>query len=482
MAMQQSDSRGDILDLAVIGAGAAGTYVARATKVAHPEWSISLFERTDRIGGRVWSVAVPDVVHRIELGGMRFMTIHRHVQAVVDELGIATHAFDKPSGSDRSLLRGRLGGGLPDPEAGAGYDLGPLERGRSAEQLTAGAFEQILPGHDDLDAEGWKRTRATYEYLGRPLTDRSIDDALRTVLSEDAAEFVIESLGYDSGPRAFNAADGLEFFTGAAPGAAEARTPDEGMDQIPKSLAADFEARGGKIHRQSELRALLVDNGLVRLELTGGRGVTARRVVLATAIPALRMIAEASMPLASPHFGQVLRSVEGFPATKFYVWYDRPWWLGAVSSARTVTDLPPRKVFYFDEAPDGPAVLLGSYADASKSAFWTEFADGASKGAPATPSMLAALEGFLREMHPSIADIPAPVGSAFMHWGADPHEIAWTLWLPGVVSDEIMAIAPQPDPSLPIYLAGESFSRSQTWVEGALETGAEVVRRLLAAR
>jgi monoamine oxidase len=479
--MQDSAPDPEVLDLAVIGAGAAGSYVARAMKVAYSEWSVSLFERTDRIGGRVWSVAVPGVAHRIELGGMRFMTIHRHVQAVVEELGIATHPFDRPGGSDRSLLRGRFGGGLPDPQAGGGYELLPTERGRSASELRAWAFEQILPRHDDLDAEGWKRVRATYEYHGRPLTDWSIDDALRLVLSADAAEFVIESLGFDSGPRAFNTADGLEFFSGAAPGAAEARTPDLGMDQVPKSLAADFEARGGAVHRRSELRALSVDGGLVQLELAEGRGVAARRVVLATAIPALRIIAAASRPLQSPAFDQVLASVEGFPATKLYLWYDRPWWLGEVSSARTVTDLPPRKIFYFDEAPDGPAVLLGSYADASKSTYWTELAGGASNGAPATPRMLAALEGFLREMHPSVANIPAPLGSAFMHWGADPREIAWTLWRAGVVSDEVMAIAPQPDPSLSIYLAGESFSRSQTWVEGALETGAEVVNRLLAA-
>lgn len=476
----QAATEPDVLDLAVIGAGAAGTYVARAMKVAHAEWSISLFERTDRIGGRVRSVAVPGMAHRIELGGMRFMTIHRHVQAVVDELGIATHPFDRPGGTDRSLLRGRFGGGLPDPEAGAGYDLAPEERGRSAADLMAWAFDRILPGRDDLDAGGWKRIRATYEHLGRPLTDRSIDEALKTVLSEDAAEFVIESVGFDSGPRDFNAADGLEFFSGAAPGVADAQTPDEGMDAIPKSLAADFVARGGTVHPGSELRALSVDGGLVQLEFADGRFVAARRVVLATAIPALRMIAAASKPLHSPAFDKVLAAVEGFPATKLYLWYDRPWWLDEVSSARTVTDLPPRKVFYFDEAPDGPAVLLGSYADHRTSAYWTDLADGASNGAPATPRMLAALEGFLRELHPSVADIPPPVGSAFMHWGADPHEIAWTLWLPGVVSDEVMAVAPQPDPSLPIYLAGESFSRSQTWVEGALETGAEVGRRILA--
>jgi monoamine oxidase len=471
----------DILDLAVIGAGAAGTYVARTMKAAHPEWAISIFERTDRVGGRVFSIAVPGVDHRIELGGMRFMAIHRHVQAVVDELGIATHLFDRPGRLDRSLLRGRFGDGLPDPEAGAGYDLAPAERGRSATTLMAEAFDRILPGRHDLDAKGWQRARATYEYLGKPLTEHSIDDALRTVLSADAAEFVIESIGYDSGPRVFNAADGLEFFSSSAPGAAVARTPDEGMDRIPKSLAADFEARGGTTHLRSELRALSVESGLVRLEFAEGRGVAARRVVLATAIPALRMVAAASRPLQGPGFDEVLASVEGFPATKLYVWYDRPWWLGHLTSARTVTDLPPRKVFYFDEAPDGPAVLLGSYADWRTSTYWTDLADGATNGAPATPRMLAALDGFLREMHPSVPELPAPVGSAFMHWGADPREIAWTLWRPGVISDEIMAIAPQPDPSLPIYIAGESFSRSQTWVEGALETGAEVVRRLLAA-
>ena len=43
-----------------------------------------------------------------------------------------------------------------------------------------------------------------------------------------------------------------------------------------------------------------------------------------------------------------------------------------------------------------------------------------------------------------------------------------------------MDLAPQPDPSLPIHLCGEVFSRSQGWVEGALETADAVASRLLA--
>ena len=50
--------------------------------------------------------------------------------------------------------------------------------------------------------------------------------------------------------------------------------------------------------------------------------------------------------------------------------------------------------------------------------------------------------------------------------GANPHEV-----MPAVV---------QPDPALTIYVCGESFSRGQAWVEGALETVETVTERLLA--
>ena len=60
------------LDLAVIGAGAAGTSVAHRIAAARPEWSIGLFERADRIGGRLRSRRLQNTGHPIELGGMRY--------------------------------------------------------------------------------------------------------------------------------------------------------------------------------------------------------------------------------------------------------------------------------------------------------------------------------------------------------------------------------------------------------------------------
>jgi monoamine oxidase len=66
-----------------------------------------------------------------------------------------------------------------------------------------------------------------------------------------------------------------------------------------------------------------------------------------------------------------------------------------------------------------------------------------------------------------------------MFWGGDPLETGWQFWRPGVLSDEIMEVALEPQPGIPVHLAGESFSRSQSWVEGALETSQMVVARVL---
>ena len=95
-------------------------------------------------------------------------------------------------------------------------------------------------------------------------------------------------------------------------------------------------------------------------------------------------------------------------------------------------------------------------------------------------SLLEAVRGWLAAAHPG-AEVPAlPAGSAFQHWGADRREVAWHFWRAGANSDEIIDLAAQPDPSLPIHLCGEVFSRRGAWVEGALETADAVASRLLA--
>ena len=472
-----------VLDVAIVGAGAAGTYLADRLAGERPQWSIKIVERSSRIGGRLRSVRVDGIDKPIELGGMRYLTSHPRIQSVVSELGIATRPFDPHGGPERSFLRGRLGGGHGDPMAGAGYELSPEERGRSADDLAVEAFERIVPNARGIARTDWPSTRATVRYIGRPVTDWSLEEALATIRSQEGHQFIRDAFGYDSGFNPHNAGDAIQYLVGGNDPSTEARVPVEGMDRIPRALAARFRERGGVIELGTDVRRVQLEDGLVRIESASGPAIRARRLVLAIPIPALAALAATSPVLGGPTWRAVLGSVQGFQATKLYCWYERPWWRdgnGAPTGIRSTTDLSNRMVFYFDEGRDAPAAILAAFNDHRRAEPIVSLADGASDGAPAPAPLLDEITRNLQAIHPG-AVVPRPKGSAFMHWGSDPREIAWTFWRAGVNSDATMETARQPDPAVPIHVCGETFSRAQAWVEGAIATAHDLADTLLAS-
>lgn len=475
---------GTTLDVAIVGAGAAGAYLADRLAGARPEWAVTVFERSRRIGGRLRSVQVDGLAHPIELGGMRYLTSHQHVQAVVAELAIPTRPFDARMGPERSFLRGRIGGGPSDPMAGAGYDLAQEERNRSAIDLTVEAFERIVPGARDIAPADWPGTRATVAYLDRPISEWSLEDALATIRSPEGHRFIADAFGYDSGFNPHNAGDAIQYLLGGNDPSTEARVPIDGMDRIPRALATRFEARGGVIELGKDVRRVAMDDGVVRLEFADGAAARAHQLVLAIPIPALAALVDTSPMLGGQAWRRLLGSVAGFSATKLYCWYDRPWWRAgkdAPTGIRATTDLSNRMLFYFDEDRDAPAAMLAAFNDHRRTEPLVALAGGASDGTPAPPPLLDDITRNLRSIHPG-ADVPSPSGSAFMHWGSDPREIAWTFWRAGFNSDDAMVTARHPEPGVPIHVCGETFSRGQAWVEGALATAHAVCDLLLDER
>ena len=472
---------GDELDVAIVGAGAAGTYLAYRLIQARPDWRIVIFERSHRIGGRLWSVHVDGLPHPIELGGMRYMSGHPLVQSVVDELEIETRAFDPADQPERTFLRGISGRSPDDPEGGRGYDLPAGEAGRSAADLMGDAFLKIVPQARELDEAGWRRHRAMATFEGRELTDWSIAEAVGTILSPEGHRFATDAFGYDSGIRPHNAGDAIQYVMGTGYPSGKARVPVDGMDRIPRELATRFEGLGGTIRLGHDVRRVEMGEGSVLLGSNNASRVRAKRVVLTLPIAALEALADASPLINEPIWRQLYGSTEGFPATKLYCWYDRPWWRNgadAPTGLRTTTDLPNRKIFYFDEAADRPAAILAAFTDYRHNEPIVAMAEGRSGGEPAPPGLLEALRGWLATVHPGAA-VPSEAGSAFQHWGSDPREVAWHFWRSGYNSDEMMDLAAQPDPTLPIHLCGEVFSRRGAWVEGALETAEGLAVRLL---
>ena len=94
------------LDVAIIGGGCAGTYSAwRLQQEIGADNSIGLFEYSDRIGGRLYSVTVPGVPSlKAELGGMRYIQeSHKMVADLVEHLKLADPRL--PHGRARSGRR-----------------------------------------------------------------------------------------------------------------------------------------------------------------------------------------------------------------------------------------------------------------------------------------------------------------------------------------------------------------------------------------
>ena len=488
------------MDLAVVGGGIAGAYVALRVLNERPEWSIAVFERSARIGGRLLSVRLPPAeATPAELGGMRFRTSQPLISALIGSLGLETRAFLSVHDDNRYLLRGmrwRAG----DPNGAGAYRLQESEEGLSAGELLVAAFERVVPGAGQLTDEEWLTVKRGYWFGGRPLRDWRMADVLAAVLSEEGYQYVVDAFGYATlfGDR--NAADAIPWVLIETRPEHENRTLVDGMEHLPREVAARFAAAGGKVRLEHELVRVDVDprgehSKLYRLDFEARPSVLARRVVLALPRRPLEAVASRSSLLARTDVASIISTVTPHPAAKLFLSYHRPWWRDiGITGRRSVSDLRLSKTYYFDPDPFRPnsgALLLASYSDGPNRDAWhatsgrqdlpldAEPVDsrGRWERYAAPPEVVAQALGELRELH-GVDSVPDPVASAYVDWGPDSFGGAWHVWNVGARSWEVMPAITQPLLGEDVYVCGEPYSCSQGWVEGALESAERVIRRV----
>src|SRR5215472_7657708 len=116
-----SGSDNEVLDLAIVGAGISGIYSAWRLVTADPasvrilgrpvstgsRLRVTVFEGSQRVGGRLLSVRAPDLSATCELGGMRFASSHKRVISLINELKLSHHGFYTSHSQNHVLLRGK---------------------------------------------------------------------------------------------------------------------------------------------------------------------------------------------------------------------------------------------------------------------------------------------------------------------------------------------------------------------------------------
>jgi monoamine oxidase len=511
------------LDIAVVGGGVSGAYSAwRLQQEKGARAKIALFEYSDRIGGRLYTVTMPGIPHvKAEVGGMRYIPDqHIMVANLVNHLKLPTKDFPmgapappKGVGSNCNLfyLRGkhlRLHE-LSDP-AKVPYNLAWSEQGLGPTNLQVQVMNNIYPNMASLSLCDLMKIKV----FNKPLWKYGFWDLMYRTLSNEGYQFMKDAGGYDANVANANAvtqlpateySDNTKFLT-----------LRDGYDQLPITLAERFQKmaggvpKGERVQMNHRLAQILIGSGDYRYTLifeptvttdckTKVKGsqtikVRAKKLILAMPRRSLELI-------ESPFFEDRwlkanIPSVLIQSAFKLFLAYERPWWraLGLVAG-RSVTDLPVRQIYYFGtEAeqqgglPFMNSLLMASYNDISTVPFWKGLEIGEPfKGYkpsclepgvtdivprtefPATDEMVYVANKQVAQVH-ALPEIPQPYSAVYHSWNEDPYGGGWHEWKANYRLDEIMCRMRKPVEGEDIHIVGEAYSYGQGWVEGALDT------------
>jgi len=518
-----SDNKREQIDIAVIGAGVAGTYCCWRLQNEKTGGNVVLFEMGHRIGGRLYSVKIPEIPGVVgELGGMRFLSLQRMVSSLTEHLGLEVSEFPMGGPLNISTLRGvRLRNAAFEFPQIVPYQLLPGERGLGPGELLVKAIETVIPNATKLTPQQWEEVKQTKKWNGDHLYNWGLWNVLLSkdsnapekppVLSSEAYALLYDAGGYESLVDNWNCAEAFEYLLIDFPKDAQYLRLTNGYDTLPKTLAQQFKAAGGAIkmhHRLTRFVPKQIDGAIaIDLDVFDEKDKVLRRyrakaLILAMPQRSLQILAELTDALASTK--KLLGSVMPMPAYKTLAVYETPWWkkLG-VNAGRSTTDLPVRQVYYMHSGTEEHprSLMLATYADGRTESFWdalytpekranrfpiTERAfAGMDKAMWAELEALVApqdftltLQALLAEMHRvSPAEIPNPSPPLAKNWAEDPYGGGWHFWRPGINVAKTLPRVRQPLDSTPVYICGESYANQQGWVEGALTSAEHVMQK-----
>ncbi len=514
--MGATSGRGEGPDVAIVGAGVSGVYAGWRLLNAKAARSVTIYEQSHRIGGRLLSLQPPGLPHVwCELGGMRFTSNQELVVGLIQELELATHPFPVEEDANINYLRGVhvRNQDFANPDIKLPYNLEWAEQGMAPGDLLGYAIDQVIPGATKMASKDLRRFLDSYQLDGRHVYDWGFWNLLARGLSNEGYELARATGGYDTPLLNWNALDTISLNFDLAVGVTY-NAVSGGYQSLPLTIAHQFQEQGGTIELRQHLNGFQVDDGgKVNLHLTGPDGaahdVQSDSLLLAMPRRSLELL-DPSSPIPGPENGalrELIEAVTPIPLFKLCVAYDYPWWeTVGVTQGRSQTDLPIRQCYYWATGaakkhdPDNrKAVLLATYDDGTNVDFWNGYSnldhhppfetvtaddarvqahqgsDDWNKYKPTT-AMVQEADRQLKEMH-GLRVSPPPYAAAYIDWGVDPYGGGVNFWNIHARSADVIQRMIKPVPNMPVYVCGEAYSNGQGWVEGALETAELVLQK-----
>ncbi|MEC4894676.1 MAG: FAD-dependent oxidoreductase [Oscillatoria sp. PMC 1051.18] len=505
-----------VIDVAVVGGGVSGTYLGWRLATSKKYTKVHLYELSDRLGGRLLSVPMPEMPHVIaEFGGMGFLSCQEIVSQLVTHLNIPTKPFPVGSPNNLYYLRGKHLYQREEDltnQTKVPYNLRQDEQGIHPAELTAKAFLQLIPElkniqlGDRASLEKWQHLRETWQVDGQYLYNMALWELLLKTLSHEAYKFSADTNGYFFYYGTWNAAQAIEVQM-VNPGLEnrnawnDAKTLQQGYQQLPETLAAEFQKHNGQIHRQHRLISFAPygnsQNPLLKLtfeDRTQKHQVTvfAKHLILAMPKRSLELLDQNNFFFRNPQLRRNLQAVSTNPAFKLFLCYPYPWWRKLqIEDGTSITDLPIRNCFYFGtegeqtwgKTPPEPqninSLMMASFTDGHATNFWQVMKEDVNSSdrelLTASEKMVFTAQQQLKELH-NLEDLPSPYAAFYLDWTKDPYGGGWHTWTPLCKPWEIIPQIRRPIPEQNIYICGDCYSNVQGWVQGALNSAEKVLQ------
>jgi monoamine oxidase len=443
----------------IVGAGLAG--LTCAYRLRQHGVHADVFEaRTDRVGGRCWTVRIFEHGQVSEHGGEFIDTRHVHTLAIVKELGLTLEdreAHSAPSDAVRPLW---LNGRLRDPaKVYAGFD-------RMYRRLVKD-YKRIGNYRYDRASEA---ARTFDEMTVLEWLDQHVDDPLlREAIDIGQSGFY----GVDSAN--MSAINLLEAYVAPYPGADERYHTHGGNDLIPKGMAATLD--DGAIHLDSPLRAMWRrSDGTYALRFGGiARPVLADRVVLSLPFTALRDVELAGAGFSEKRLEAIQQLGMGTNAKNHVQLRTRPYRIGKWSGGMTM-DAPFRQSSWDStEGQSGPTGVITIWRGGRSGASYPTGIPHQRTPEPIVDANLAAFERGV----PGITD--AFNGHSWLDaWVNDPWvRGSYAGFLPGQYTRYWGYLGRREGA---VHFAGEHTSTySQGYLNGGVESGDRAAREVLGA-
>jgi monoamine oxidase len=455
---------GPTRQIAIVGGGLAGLACAYELKQAGQ--AVTVFEASDRVGGRSWTLRGAFADNQlVERGGQLIDQSHTAIRQLAGRLGLQTDNLlqAEPNGSEPLYY----------------FDGQPYSYGQATDDLNA-VYQKL---HGDLSAAGYPTLYNSFTPRGRQLDQMSIVEWInQTVPGGMGSKLgqlleVAYTIEYGADANQQSALNLLYLLGFSGQGQLRIFGPSNekyairgGCDQLPTRLAAPLQ---GQIELGQQLVAVRQGGGTVTLTLKQGsrtRTVTLDKVVLALPFSILRSSVDFSGAGFRPLKQTAIRELGMGTNSKLHLQFTDRHWEGLGCNGETFADTGYQNTWDESRAQGGRSGILVNYTGGTVGA---GFGSG-------TPTKRA--QQLLAQLEPLLPGITAKWnGRATVDfWLGNPwSKGSYSFWKVGQYT-RFAGVEGEPEGN--VHFAGEHTSvNSQGYLNGAVETGQRAAQELLSA-